>query len=291
MGLVLNIMKYFENLPKTNFESSIGQFSISNFFTYIDVSNASLQTSPIFVDSKTTLLEASFTVYSDVNSFWMFVLANNTINPFTLLSQNSSLFTKENEDKTNLEIVGDISGTTAYVFPQGSIILPYVSNTGGSYDYSSVGNFDINGPLSIIESAYYSNDTMVIKDQRGSTYSFILQDGNIGSPIVIISPTTGGTYTIQKQYYPTKTKSATKEIVKVEVSDVGYIEEIVSPVSPTKSKTKTKTPTMLPSVLPGSTGTQVTALSYIQQQSKNINAYLFEEAGVLRGLYVTTKYL
>lgn len=283
-------MKYFLNLPQTNFESTIGSFSICNFFTYIDVSNASIKSTTIDIDSKTTLLEAANSVYQDVNSFWMFVLANNTVNPFILLSTDPSLFTKENEAKTNLQLTADLSGTTAFIFPQGSLILPYVSNTGSSYSYSSVGNFDLNGPLSLIEHAYYSNDTMIIKDQRGATYSFILQDGATGSPVVIISPTPGGTYSIQKQFYPTKTKSAIKEVITLEVAEVGYIEELVTPSTSPKEKIKSSSKTT-PVVLSGSTATETTALSAIQQESKNINAYLFEETGVLRGLFVTTKYL
>lgn len=279
-------MKYFANIPSKPFESTIGTFSISDFFTYIDPNLANISVSPVTIDTKSTLLEKAYTVYSDINSFWMFVLANKTINPFTLPVPNTTIYIEENEVKTSLKITDLPTGATAFTFPKGSIIAPYVLNTGGSYSYKSVGNFDLNGPLSIIESVHYYKDTMIIKDQRGATYSFILQDGLTGSNIVIISPTSGGTYTIQKQFYPTNTKSATKEVVKVELSEEGKIEELVSSSKTKTSSTKSTTTTTTTS----STPIDVTEVQVVEQQSKNINAYLPEQIGVLKGLYVTTKY-
>lgn len=281
-------MKYFENLPKKNFSSSIGDFTISDFFTYLDPTKAEIDTSTVTIDSKTTLLEASFTTYNDLNSFWMFVSANQTVNPFTLLAPNTTIYLTENEAKTSLELAGNIAGTTSYTFPKGSLIAPYKTNSGGSYSYSSVGNFDLNGPVSVIESVSYYNGTMVIKDQRGATYSFIQQNGTTGSPMVIIYPTAGGTFAIQKSLYPYNTKSATKETVKVEISDEGFIEDLLSPdISPTFSKSKSA-PTSAPSG--STTGVQVTALKVIELQSKNILAYLPEQTGKLKSLFVTAKY-
>lgn len=279
-------MKYFENLPKKVFSSSIGDFTISDFFTYLDPNGVKIDTSTITIDSKTTLLEAAFTTYNDLNSFWMFLLANETVNPFTLLAPNTTIYLTDNQAKTSLELAGNIAGTTSYTFPKGSIIAPYTANAGNSYSYSSVGNFDLSGPLSIIESVSYYNGTMIIKDQRGATYSFIQQDGTTGSQMVIIYPTAGGTYAIQKSLYPYNTKSATKQTVKVEISDEGFIEDFLDPdVSPTFSKIKAA-----PSPS-GSTATvQVTALTAIQLQSKNILAYLPEQTGILKSLFVTAKY-
>lgn len=279
-------MKYFENLPKKNFTSSIGDFIISDFFTYLDPNLAKIDTSNITVDSKTTLLEAAFTTYNDLNSFWMFVSANDTVNPFTLLAPNTTIYLTENEAKTSMELAGNIAGTTSYTFPKGSIIAPYKANAGNSYSYSSVGNFDLNGPLSIIESVSYYNGTMIIKDQRGATFTFIQQNGTTGSQMVIIYPTAGGTYAIQKSLYPYNTKSATKETVKVELSEEGYIEDLLSPdVSPTFTKTKAP-----PSPSGSTASVQVTALKIIELQSKNILAYLPEQTGILKSLFVTAKY-
>lgn len=281
-------MKYFENLPKTTFDTSIGSFTISDFFTYIDVSKSKFNPSPLDIDSKTTLLEASYTVYNDVNTFWAFLISNNSINPFTLTSTNTSLFVKENQPKTSLEFVQSITGATSYVFPVGSIITPYVANTGGSYSYTSVGNFNIDGPFSLIESVSYHNQTMIIKDQRGATYSFILQDGNTGSQVVILSPTGGGEYEIFKQYYPAKTKSAIFETTKIELSEERYIEE-VAPT--TKQSTKVKSAPAPSAPLPTTNGTDIVALDVVEFESSEIKAYTTEEIGRLKGLFVTAKYI
>lgn len=281
-------MKYFENLPKTTFDTSIGSFTISDFFTYIDVSKSKFNPSPLDVDSKTTLLEASYTVYNDVNTFWAFLISNNSINPFTLTSTNTSLFVKENQPKTSLEFVQSITGATSYVFPVGSIITPYVANTGGSYSYTSVGNFNIDGPFSLIESVSYHNQTMIIKDQRGATYSFILQNGNTGSEMVILSPTGGGEYEIFKQYYPAKTKSAIFETTKIELSEEKYIEE-VAPA--TKESSKIKSPSSQSALLPTANGTDIVALDVVEFESSEIKAYTTEEIGRLKGLFVTAKYI
>lgn len=288
-------MKYFSNLPKKEFQSTIGSFSISDFFTYIDINNKKINSSPITIDSKMTLLEQAYTTYKDVNSFWTFLISNNSINPFRLLSQNSALFKENNEEKTSLELTQNLAGTTSYVFPPGSIIAPYVSNTGGSYSYSSVGNFNLDGPISIIESVSYHNKTMIIKDQRGATYQFISQDGNTGSQVVIISPGTGDNYTIQKQYYPIKTKSAIEETLKIEISAEAYIEDLISPVSdifPSKSLTKGgSSKTSAPLILPSTQATEITAIKFVELQSKTIEAYPTTESSKLKGLFVSAKYI
>jgi hypothetical protein len=279
-------MKYFENLPKKTFESTIGNFLISDFFTFLDPNLLTVTKSNITIDSKKTLLEAAHLNYNDPNSFWMFVSSNETINPFTLLSENSVLFLTENEVKTSLELTKDIAGTTSYTFPKGSIILPFKSNTGGSYSYSSVGNFDLNGPLSIIESVSYYQDKMIIKDQRGATFEFISQDGTTGSSVVIVYPTSGGTYAIEKPLLPTNTKSATKEVVKVEFSEEGKIEVIGEP-SKGKGSSKGKSTPPIPN---GTEAISTTAIQEIQLESKTISAYIPIETGKLKTMFVTTKY-
>lgn len=284
-------MKYFENLPKTNFETTIGSFSISNFFTYIDTNNATIDESNVTIDNKTTLLEAAHNVYEDINSFWMFALANSSINPFTLLSQNSTIFVRENKDKTTVSFTKGITGITSYVFPKGSIVLPYVPNTGGSYSYSSVGNFDLNGPLSIIETALFYTERMTLKNQKGGTGPFILQNGLTGSQVVVITPTSGGTYTIQKQFFPYNTKSAIDETVKVEISAEAFAEELPKPTVtriPSKSKSS-PTPTVAASVV-AEEQKEITAIEEIQTQSKTISAYIPVSTGILKSLFTSAKY-
>ena len=279
-------MKYFENLPKKTFESTIGNFLISDFFTFLDPNLLTVTKSNITIDSKKTLLEAAHLTYNDPNSFWIFVSSNETINPFTLLSENSVLFLTENEVKTSLELTKNIAGTTAYTFPKGSIILPFKANTGGSYSYSSVGNFDLNGPLSIIESAHYYEDRMIIKDQRGATFEFISQDGTTGSQMVVVYPTAGGTYAIEKPLFPIKTTSATKEVVKVQSVEEATIEVF----APVKGKSKPKVKAAPESTPTSTTEITITAIEEVQLQSKTISAYLPIETGKLKTMFVTTKY-
>jgi len=281
-------MKYFENLPKKSFTSSIGDFTISDFFTYLDPNLGIIDETPVTVDSKTTLLEAAYSTYGDLNSFWMFVSANETINPFTLLAPNTTIFLSQNEAKTSMELVDSVSGITNYTFPKGSLVAPYVANSGGSYSYSSVGNFNLNGPLSIIESVSYFKGTMIIKDQKGATFSFINQSGVTGSQVVVIYPTEGGTYTIQTPLFPTKTKSAVKEVVEIDVIEAGTIEELYGDLlSPTKGKSTPSAPATINGL---TTGTEITATRALELQSKNITAYIPEQTGILKSLFVTAKY-
>lgn len=273
-------MKYFENLPKKTFTSTIGNFVVSDFFTYSDTNNTTIETSNITIDSHSTLLEAAFNVYQDANSFWMFLLANKTINPFTLLSVNPNIFLQQNQDKLNTELVGNTAGTTGYVFPQGGILVPYKQNSGGSYSYSSVGNFDLSGPLTIIESVSYYNGQMIIKDQKGSTYPFIQTTGSTGEKLLVIYPDNLGGYTISNIVYPYNVISATQTIVKTQFGIPELIEE--GPMGGAYLEQ---------SVSSAVTGSQeITILQTVQSSSKEITAYTPSATGVLKSSFVTTKY-
>lgn len=281
-------MKYFENLPKKNFTSSVGDFVISDFFTYLDSGDLNLTTSNVEVDSKTTLLEASYTVYNDPNAFWLFLTSNKTINPFNLLATNVNIFITDNENKIGLNLVSSPSGSTAFGYPQGSIIVPFIANTGDSAAYSSVGNFDLNGPFTLIEDVSFYSADMVIKAQQGGT--FISSDGTTGSGVLVITPIEGGTYSIQKILYPSNTKNAIDTVVKVELSAEGIIEDIGVSDKFTPSKTSSSTPaiTSIPSGISG--GTEISALTINQLSSKNINAIVQSQVGLLKSYFVSAKY-
>lgn len=280
-------MKYFENLPKRNFESSIGNFEISDFFTYLDNSSLIIDKSNVEIDSKTTLLEASYAVYNDPNSFWLFLAANNTVNPFTLLATNTNIFITENEGKINMGIVNNPAGSTGLAFPEGTIIVPYIANTGDSSSYSSVGNFSLDGPLTLVEDTSFYQREMIIKDQKGGT--FISPNGLTGSSIVVITPILGGTYSIQKLLYPRSPKKSTETTLKVELTAEGIIEEYSYSDKYSSSKSKSAPPPSLD--FSGVTGsTETTALQSIQLSSKNIPSYVQSQVGLLKSLFVTAKY-
>jgi hypothetical protein len=279
-------MKYFENLPKKTFASSVGNFVISDFFTYLDSADLNLTTSNVEVDSKTTLLEAAYTVYNDPNSFWLFLTSNKTVNPFNLLATNVNIFITDNENKIGLNLVSNPSGSTAFGYPQGSIVVPYIGNTGASSAYSSIGNFDLNGPLTLIEDVSFYSADMVIKAQQGGT--FISSDGVTGSGVLVITPIEGGTFSIQKILYPSNTKKAIETVVKVELSEEGQIEEIgVSDKYSGGKKSSSSSSTITVGI---SGGTDVSALTVNQLSSKNINAIVQSQVGLLKSYFVSAKY-
>lgn len=165
-------MKYFDQLPKRNFETTNGTYTISDFFSYYKFNFDLVSKKEFEFDSKTTLVEAASKLYEDPNSFWLLLLANNWINPFTLLEDNSTEFNKKNQDKY-VTTLGLQSGTTGYYMLPGSIVLPRVEVSGNSYDYSSVGNFDLNGPVYIVEDQDSYTKKITIKPALSGMSSYI----------------------------------------------------------------------------------------------------------------------
>jgi hypothetical protein len=106
----------------------------------------------------------------------LLLLANNWINPFTLLEDNSTEFNKKNQDKYVTKIGLD-NGTSLgdYMLP-GSIILPYAATGGNPYDYSYVGNFDLNGPIFVVE------------EQDSYTKKVTIKPSVVGMTLDIIAP-------------------------------------------------------------------------------------------------------
>jgi hypothetical protein len=278
-------MKYFENLPKKSFASTIGNFNISSFFTYIDADAVGLPTDQVLVDSKTTLLEASFKVYQDPNNFWAFLLAAKKINPFELLSNNTILFTKTNENKINFAAVQDVSGTTGIAFPKGSIIAPYVANTGSCSSYGSTGNFDLNGPISIIESVSFYDGNMVIKDQKGATYSFLTPTGSTGQQLTIVYPTSTG-YAVYNNAYVSNKQKYLDTTVQLKKPEDGKI--IFKNTYSSNKTTDEKKPEPVP-VQPTET-IPVTVTKFIEDKSKNVLCFLPSEIGTLKTQFITVKY-
>lgn len=157
-------MKYFEKLPKRNYETSLGNFTISDFFSYYKFNTDLVTTKSFEYDSKTTLIEAGANLYNDPNSFWLFLLANKWINPFTLLEDNLSIFTKRNENKVATKIKTGVSEFIVgeYMTP-GTLVFPQQEPSGPSYDFSSVGSFDINGPIYLVEDQDFYTKRITLK--------------------------------------------------------------------------------------------------------------------------------
>ena len=162
-------MKYFDQLPKRNFETTNGTYTISDFFSYYKFNFDLVSKKEFEFDSKTTLVEAASKLYEDPNSFWLLLLANSWINPFTLLEDNSTEFNKKNKEKY-VTTLGLQSGTTGYYMLPGSIVLPYAATGGNPYDYSYVGNFDLNGQIFVVEDQDSYTKKIILKPVlRGMT--------------------------------------------------------------------------------------------------------------------------
>ena len=166
-------MKYFDQLPKRSFETTNGTYSISDFFSYYKFNFDLVSKKEFEFDSKTTLIEAASKLYEDPNSFWLLLLANSWINPFTLLEDNSTEFNKKNQEKYVTKIGLNNGSNVGYYMLPGSIILPRVETSGNSYDYSSVGNFDLNGPIFIVEDQDSYTKKITIKQNISSVTAYI----------------------------------------------------------------------------------------------------------------------
>ena len=143
-------MKYFDKLPKRTFETTLGSFSISDYFSYYKFSFDLVSKRQFEFDSKTTLVEAASTLYEDPNSFWLILLANQTINPFFLFIDNYTDFIQNNQYKSTAKI-GNQLGVTGYYMSAGSLVLPYSATGGNPFDFNYIGNFSLDGNIYIVE--------------------------------------------------------------------------------------------------------------------------------------------
>jgi hypothetical protein len=282
-------MKFFNNLPKTVFTSSIGDFRISDFFTYLDVERTTIEEGTITIDNKTTLLEAAYTVYTDSDSFWAIVAANNVINPFFLLEDNASIYSKNNEEKINMTLFPTAGATTGGVaFPVGSIVLPYIGNTGPAYNYGSTGNFQLNGPFALIEETSFYDGSMVIGPQRGGTGPFIRVNAT-QDLVAVIQLNSDGSYSSAGNYYTADKTS--------------YLNKTISVSTPQDAKIIYKQPKSsnitideeLEMVTPGDPSllaieTTVSVKQYIDTVSKIVQAYVPSQLGLVQSSFITTKY-
>lgn len=144
-------MKYFSNLPKTNYSTTIGTFNIVDMTCFYDINTIGIQTSETNVDSNSTLVELANNVYDDVDSFWLFLFANDTINPFNLLEQSNTSLDKFNKTITGLQLLVENAQEDA-LFTTGSLLLPSTNNTGSAWSYGSTGNFSLTGGFALIDS-------------------------------------------------------------------------------------------------------------------------------------------
>jgi hypothetical protein len=284
-------MKFFENLPKTSFETTIGTFEISDFFTYLDVENAPIQESNISIDSKTTLLEAAATTYEDPDSFWAIVAANNVINPFTLVESNVNIFTNANKNNTCFILCNQpyfLTPSNGFKSaPIGSLIFPYVSNDAfPAFSYGSTGYYDMNGPMAVIVDSSYYDLTITASVVKGGN-DFLSTPSALARTIIPLN--SDGTYGEPFYKFIISSQTANNKVVKqVNKTDGKTIYK--------NTKDFIQSPT-LDTLLPQSTPldgatlyTAYTAQQEITVASKNIQAYVPKQLGLIQSSFVATKY-
>lgn len=286
-------MKYFDSLPKTSFQSTIGQFDISDFFTYIDWSSLNVDVFNVEYDDHTTLIEAAYKLYEDPDSFWTFLMSNNTYNPFLIAQANITNFKEQEKTKLNVSITNTPSGATGIAFPRGSIILNYTSNTGSSAAFSSVGNFDLDGGFVLVETPFYYPQTMVVKDYKVSP---VFQQGVTGNQTVVLYPDSNGNYQSQKLLY---TKSSTSALVRQTLVIDPSTNKVLSDVITTRSSGGRNDilfgdPVILGGGSAGITfpnETTYTVEDVVDTLNTTIKAYSNQFIGTLKSSFITAKYI
>lgn len=187
-------MKYSENLPKIDYTTTIGTFKVVDVSSYFELNQESLETDTLQVSNDSTLVEMSSTVYADTDSLWLFLYANEAVNPFMLLKNETT--TKINEYNTNVTVNSLQNDSTESIIPAGSIIFPYVDNGGSAWEYGSTGNFSLTGGFALVQSSNsftksyttiqpYGGMTLTVGDiyialLSGTTYTYMVD--STGTP-------------------------------------------------------------------------------------------------------------
>ena len=262
-------MKYFSSLPKRTFTTTIGEFTISDFFTRYEINYDLALTKDVELDSHSTLIELSQNIYQDNNSIWLILLANEFTDPFSLAATNTGLFKDENQAKisTALKIKAYVSGSPITVGTS-SIIAPYVAASGSSWSYSSIGNFDLNGPFTLVERTDYYAGKSLLKEQKIQT--FILAGTSSGTEsLYALDNQSGGEYTDYGYELTTKDKiQATAEVV--EISN----QQLASSIEGISAAYETTFATPIPPSVSSGTNETITALQYVSSQNKNLKVFI-----------------
>lgn len=171
-------MKLFTNLPKKTYSTEIGDISICSFYSFYNKNIKNQRQTSLIIDKKTTLIEASLSIFNDPDSLWVFLHSNNAINPFKITDENATNFISENEIKTAFNPYSTSSGYylsgTTFNPPAGSILTPYVGATSGQpWEYTYVGNFDLNGGLALVEKSNSYSKNVAVKPNVNTGEDFI----------------------------------------------------------------------------------------------------------------------
>lgn len=164
-------MKYFLSQSKLQYATTIGTFSIVDLTSYLKVDDSQFKTKEINVDNTQTLVELAQSIYDDMDSFWLFLFANKSINPFDLLDFSN---TSAKESANQLLGLGvqqqGIPDYSDAILTPGSIIFPATEVTGQSWNYGSTGNFSLTGGFAIIDTYNTFSKRAISKQPYGFTF-------------------------------------------------------------------------------------------------------------------------
>lgn len=259
-------MKFFTNLPKKSYSTEIGNINLCSFYSFYNKTIKNQRQVSIIIDNKTTLIEASLSTFNDPDSLWAFLHSSNSINPFKLTDSNATNFITDNEIKTSFNSYSTSSGyyVSGATFnpPAGSILTPYVGATSGKpWEYSYVGNFDLDGGLSLVEKSKSFGQTVTVKPSVDTGEDFIYPS---------TSPIPDLTFIYKGDTYFAINNNTTAN------NSIKYTNSVYEQVSSDKT-IKVNTPAEATgmaddgSFFAEPTNSTVTVQEYIQNQTKQIN--------------------
>jgi hypothetical protein len=262
-------MKFFTNLPKKTYSTEIGNISLCSFYSFYNKTIKNQRQINVVLDNKTTLVESSISIFGDPDSLWAFLHSNNSINPFKLTDGNATNFISENEIKTSFNSYSTSSGYYAsgatFNPPAGSIVTPYVGATSGNpWEYSYVGNFDLNGGLALVEKSKSFGQTVTVKPSVAAGEEFIYPS---------TAPITSLTFIYKGDtYFPIKNNTTANNSVKYtdSVYEQISIDKTVKVNSPAEATGMAEDGGLFFEQQQNIT-TTVTVQEYIQNQTKQIN--------------------
>ena len=263
-------MKYFSNLPKREYNTTIGPFTIVDMTSYYTLNDSSFEKNDISIDNTHTLIEAAQDTYGDVDSFWLFMFANKTINPFELLKFDNTTVT---EDATNLTGIGlaTNSGGDA-IITTGSIVFPYIENSGDTWNYGSTGNFSLTGGFAIVDSFNPFSKRINLKYIQGFTFDISTSVNSIikGKTSYDLYNKTQDPIELASVQEITDVLEITYQTTYVNEKNKKYL--VVESEYPVISKTP---PGETPGYEPvGTGGIQITNQVFIENRINKIKAYL-----------------
>ena len=220
-------MKYSDNLPKIEYETTIGAFDITDLTSYFVLNNKNLNTTETELSKNFTLVEMAGNIYGDVNSFWLFLLANDVANPFNLTKEDNANLQKEYSENTVASAI-TTSDSREVIAPAGSIVFPKTNNNGDTYSFGGTGNYSLTGGFALIQSFdSFTKTYTAIQPYGGITFSVnqnvvFLLNGNTGY-YQYVSPTGGATQDINFIISQQNSTNKIKYIDSVELIDYGEI--------------------------------------------------------------------